>query len=265
MPPTETTTRDSAALSMDGSVALISGAARGQGEAMARLLVERGASVVIGDVLDADGMAVAKSLGAAAIFVHLDVTNKASWASAAAAAEDQFGSLDVLINNAGIVRAAPIESMTEEDYVDVFKVNQLGCFLGMQAVVPYFRKVERSSIVNISSIAGMQGQVGVVSYVSTKWAIRGMSRSAALELGKYGTRINTVLPGTIDTPMIKSSDFEHVDTAAMFGTLPIPRVGQAAEVAQVVAFLVCQAASYITGAEFVVDGGVLAGDTLMAK
>lgn len=244
---------------LDGRVALISGGARGQGEAEARLLVARGARVVIGDVLGDEGRAVAASLGADARFVALDVGDPSQWADAVEATNEAFGSLDVLVNNAGIVRAGAIESVPVDDFMEAVRVNQLGCFLGMQAVVPTMRTQGRGSIVNVSSIAGLQGVAGAVPYVATKWAIRGMTKTAAIELGHDGIRVNSVHPGVIDTLMTNNPQFEAVDKQAVFDAFPIPRIGTAEEVAEMVAFLASDASSYSTGAEFIVDGGAVAG------
>lgn len=249
--------------SLDGKVALVSGGSRGQGEAEARLLVDHGANVVIGDVRDDEGAAVAESLGGKAAYVHLDVTSGANWRTAVAVATETFGSLTTLVNNAGIVRTGFIETMAEEEYAAVVQVNQVGCFLGMQAAIPALRATGLgASIVNISSTAGFEGVPGVVAYVATKFAIRGMTKVAAIELGPFGIRVNSVHPGTIDTPMVSSPEFDSVDKDAVFGALPVPRIGKPTEVAEMVAFLASDAASYCTGAEYLVDGGALAGTAM---
>ena len=215
--------------------------------------------MVLGDVLVDEGRAVAASLGAAALFVDLDVTDPGGWAAAVAATLDAFGALDVLVNNAGIVRAGAIESVAVDDFMEAVAVNQLGCFLGMQAVIPTMKAAGRGSIVNVSSIAGLQGVAGAVPYVATKWAIRGMTKTAAIELGHDGIRVNSVHPGVIDTLMTNDPQFEAVDRQAVFDGFPIPRIGTPEEVAEVVAFLASDASSYCTGAEFIVDGGAVAG------
>jgi 3alpha(or 20beta)-hydroxysteroid dehydrogenase len=245
--------------SLAGKRAVITGGARGQGAAAARLFVESGASVVIVDVLDAPGQALAEELGPAAAYVRADVSSPSDWAAAVRTATDRFGGLDVLVNNAGIIRAAPLEDMALDTYNEVIAVNQVGCFLGMQAVTGPMRAAGGGAIVNISSVAGLKGVPGVIGYVASKWAIRGMTKAAALELGAYGIRVNSVHPGTVDTDMVNGPDFASVDRSAYFSGLPVPRIGQAEEVAALVAFLACDASGYITGGEFVIDGGELAG------
>ncbi len=244
---------------LDGKVALISGGARGQGESEARLLVARGARVVVGDVLADEGRAVAESLGPDGHFVELDVTDAASWAAAVAETVAVFGRLDVLVNNAGIVRAGTIETVALDDYMAAVHVNQVGCFLGMQSAIPALKAAGGGSIVNVSSIAGLQGVAGAVPYVATKWAIRGMTKTAAIELGHDGIRVNSVHPGVIDTAMTNDPQFAAVDRQAVFDGFPIPRIGAPEEVAELVAFLASDASSYCTGAEFIVDGGAVAG------
>ncbi len=245
--------------SLAGKRALITGAARGQGAAAARLFTDLGASVVIADVLDEAGAALADELGPAGSYAHLDVSDPTAWTAAVHAAAERIGGLDVLVNNAGIIRAAPLETMSLEDYQAVVSVNQVGCFLGMQAVTGPMRDAGGGSIVNISSVAGLKGVPGVIGYVASKWAIRGMTKTAALELGEYGIRVNSVHPGAIDTDMVNGPDFAAVDRSAYFSGLPVPRIGDPREVAALVGFLASDASSYITGREFVIDGGELAG------
>ena len=246
---------------LNGKVALICGGARGQGEAEARRFVAEGARVVLGDVLETECRAVVESLGEAARGLRLDVTQEEDWARAVATAQDSFGRLDVLVNNAGIVRTGFLEETSLADYRAVIEVNQVGTFLGMRAVVPAMRESGGGSIINISSNAGIEGVQGVIGYVASKWAIRGMTKTAALELGRYGIRVNSVHPGGVATPMIGADDFDSVDQDAVWSAQPIPRVGQPEEIANLVLFLASDESSYSTGSEFVADGGGLAGST----
>jgi 3alpha(or 20beta)-hydroxysteroid dehydrogenase len=244
---------------LSGTVALITGAARGQGEAEARLFVAEGARVMLGDVLDAEGKAVADSLGAAAAYLHHDVAEPESWRRFVGEAVSRFGRIDALVNNAGILRIAPIAQIALDDYMQVIRVNQVGCLLGMQAVIPAMSAQRRGSIVNISSTCGLEGTAGLVAYVASKFAIRGMTKTAALELGPQGIRVNAICPGGVDTPMGRGDDFTEIDTAAVYKSLPLGRIGQPREIANLALFLASDDASYCTGAEFVVDGGMLAG------
>ena len=244
---------------LEGKVALITGGARGQGEAEARLFTSEGAQVLIADVLDAEGAKVAAEIGDAAHYFHLDVTQEADWQAAVERTVATFGKLDVLVNNAGIVRTGLVESMGLASYMEVVNVNQVGVFLGMRAVVAPMRDACGGSIVNISSNAGLEGVEGVMSYVATKWAVRGMTKTAAIELGRYGIRVNSVHPGGVDTPMISGEALAGVDQDAAFASLPIPRIGRQEEIARLVLFLASDDASYSTGAEFTADGGRMAG------
>src|SRR5689334_22262444 len=177
---------------LDGKVAIVSGAARGQGEAEARMFVAEGAKVVLGDVLDDLGEKVAIDLGDAARYVHLDVTKPDDWKGAVDAAVSTFGKVDVLINNAGILKLGPIETQPLDEYLAVIHVNQVGCFLGMQAVIPAMKAAGGGSIVNTSSVSGLIGTVGLAAYTASKFAVRGMTKVAAMELGHSGIRVNSV-------------------------------------------------------------------------
>jgi len=241
---------------LEGKVALISGGARGQGEAEARRFVAEGAKVVIGDVLEAEGKAVADSIGDDCVFVPLDVTDESSWAAAVAATEEAFGPITVLINNAGILSFGLLDRVKREEYERLLQVNVVGVLLGMQAAVPSMVKAGGGSIVNISSTSGLQGLPFVGAYGSTKWAVRGMSKSAAIDFGHRGIRVNSVHPGGIDTPMVAGTSGE----APYYKRLPVPRMGSADEVANAVLFLASDEASYVTGAELAVDGGATCGD-----
>ena len=243
---------------LEGKVAIVTGGSRGMGEATVRLLVEDGARVVIGDVLDEPGEALAKELGEAVVFIHMDVTKKADWIAAVEASQ-ALGALNVLVNNAAIIFQKTIMDTTEEDFMKIVSINQLGVFLGMQSVFEAMKANGGGSIINVSSIDGLQSKNSLVAYSSTKWAVRGMTKAAALEMGKFGIRVNSVHPGGIYTAM-HGSDFISLEEANNFyKSHAIPRVGLPREVAALSAFLASDEASYTTGTEFVADGGWSAG------
>jgi len=239
---------------LDGKVVLISGAARGQGETEARLFAEEGARVGLGDVLDAAGEAVAKELGDAAFYAHLDVREEADWAHFVASARERWGRVDGLVNNAAIFRSKPFLETSLEDYREVIEVNQVGTFLGMQAAAPAMRESGGGSIVNVSSIAGLRAVPGSISYVSSKFAIRGLTRTAAHELGRLGIRVNSLHPGGVDTDMVPGEQ----KTPETYAAQPLARISESIEQARVVLFLISDDSSYCTGAEFVADGGLMA-------
>jgi 3alpha(or 20beta)-hydroxysteroid dehydrogenase len=241
-------------------VAIVTGGARGMGEATVRLFIEHGAKVVIGDLLDKEGEALAKELGANAAYVHMDVSSPDDWQKAVARAQ-QFGPLNVLVNNAAVVHMASIVDTTPEDYMRVIKINQLGTFLGIQAAIAPMKAAGKGSIINISSIDGMQSKNALSAYSSSKWAVRGLTKSAAIELGKYNIRVNSVHPGGIFTVMggKYSDDADPSVMDAFYQNFPIPRVGLPHEVAYVTLFLATDEASYSTGGEFLADGGWAAG------
>ena len=243
---------------LEGAVALITGAARGQGEAEARLFAAEGARVVLADVLDADGEAVAADIGDQARYVHLDVSKEDDWAAAVAATEDAFGPLSVLVNNAAILRFTTIADTTLEEYLQVIMVNQVGTFLGMRAAIDPMTRAGGGSIVNISSIDGIGSKNSLVAYSSSKGAIRSMTKTAALELGQHRIRVNSVHPGGVFTPM--NGDISKDTFDAAHAQLALQRSAMPDEIAAMVLFLASDEASYCTGAEFVVDGGWLAGD-----
>ena len=243
---------------LDGRVALVTGGARGIGEAYVRALHGAGARVVIADILDADGRALAADLGEGALFVHLDVTDEGEWDAAVAASVDSFGSVDVLVNNAGIANAAPIEHLTTEKWNTVIAVNLTGVFFGCRAVVPIMKAQGRGSIVNISSVEGMRGSPGLHGYTAAKFGVRGLSQSLAVELGPAGIRVNSVHPGMLPPMRTSKTSADPEWRAKMIKAVPMRREGRVEEVAHAVLFLASDEASYITGTEIVVDGGYLA-------
>lgn len=245
---------------LSGKVAIITGGARGQGAAHARMFVEQGAQVVLGDVLHDEGKAVAAELGDEACYVGLDVTLEADWANAVATALDRYGRLDVLVNNAGISGLAPLAQMSLDFYLQVVHVNQVGAFLGMRAVLPAMSEAGHGSIINISSIEGLVGGPGCVAYSASKHAVVGMTKSAAIELAPLGIRVNSVNPGPVDTPMARLAEAAGIDvTQIVAAKSPMGRMGTVEEIARFVCFLASDESSYCTGSTFVVDGGWLAG------
>ncbi len=249
---------------LDGKVALITGGGRGMGAVEARHFVAEGAMVAITDVLDDEGKALAAELGDAAIYQRLDVTQEDAWPAAVKAALDAFGTLNVLVNNAGIGEAAPLEEMTLESYRRVTEINQTGVFLGMRAVVKPMTAAGGGSILNISSIDGMMGMNQLMGYVASKWAVRGMTKAAARELGPKGIRVNSIHPGFIASGMgVPPGE----DAAPIFDLLgdycthlaPLGRAGTSEDIAKLALFLASDESSYCTGSEFVADGGLTSG------
>jgi 3alpha(or 20beta)-hydroxysteroid dehydrogenase len=234
----------------DGKVALISGGARGMGAAHARFLVAEGAKVVIGDILDEEGAAIADALGDAARYVHLDVTRPEQWKAAVSTAIEQFGCLNVLVNNAGIVALGPLKSFDLAKWQSVIDVNLTGTLLGMQAAVDPMTAAGGGSIINISSIEGLRGAPFVHPYVASKWAVRGLTKSAALELAPLNIRVNSVHPGFVRTPMTAHLSEDMV-------VIPLGRAADPEEVSTFVVFLASDEARYATGSEFIVDGGLV--------
>jgi 3alpha(or 20beta)-hydroxysteroid dehydrogenase len=230
------------------------------GACEARRFVAEGARVVLGDVLDAEGEALAKELGDAAHYRHLDVTSEADWQAAVEHTTRDFGRLDILINNAGIIRTGAIEHTALEDFEAVIQVNQIGTFLGIKSVIGAMRAAGGGSIINISSVAGLMGVARLPGYVASKHAVRGLTKVAALELGHDGIRVNSVHPGGVDTPMLSGDvTIDPAQRDAVYGANPIPRIGQPEDVANVVLFLASDESAYCTGGEYLVDGGATAG------
>ncbi|MEU0540359.1 SDR family oxidoreductase [Nocardia sp. NPDC005978] len=240
---------------LSGRVALISGAASGMGASHARAFIAEGAAVMLGDIADDAAARLAAELGDRAASVHLDVTRLADWEAAVAATVDRFGALNVLVNNAGILDGGSIGTYTEKQWNNIIAINLTGPFLGLTAARDALVAARPAAVVNISSAAGIQGVPGVHGYTASKFGVRGLTKSAALELAPHGVRVNSVHPGGILTPMLGAPEDAPVDRAAN----PLARLGSPAEVTSMVVFLASEESSYCNGAEFVVDGGMTAG------
>jgi 3alpha(or 20beta)-hydroxysteroid dehydrogenase len=239
-----------------GKVALITGGARGQGAADARLFVAEGACVVVADVRDDEGQALVDNLGGQSRYVHLDVRRPDEWAAGLDVTAREFGSLTTLVNNAGVLTFGGVDTPLDR-YRETIEVNQVGCFLGMQFAAPMMTQ-SGGTIVNIASTAGLVGLGNMMAYTASKWAIRGMTKAAAVELAAKGIRVNAVLPGSVDTDMLHRT-FGPTPPPEAFATVPMGRAGTAEELAEAVLFLASDASSYCTGQELVIDGGSLSG------
>jgi 3alpha(or 20beta)-hydroxysteroid dehydrogenase len=235
---------------LDARVAIVTGGARGQGAAEARLFADEGATVFVTDVLRDEGAKTAAEIGGT--FVAHDVTDPAQWSTLVARVIDECDRLDILINNAGILRWERMVETTLDSWNEVVAVNQTGVFLGMHAVAPQMITQKSGSIVNISSVGGLRGASACFSYAATKWAVRGMTKGAAIELGPHGIKVNSIHPGIIDTPMMGGHNLDGL--TARIG-VPLERYAQPEEVAKLALWLVSDDNSYSTGAEFVIDGG----------
>ena len=240
---------------LQGKVAIVTGAAQGMGAAHATEFIKQGAKVILTDLNEEKGAALAAELGENALFIKQDVTSEQGWADVVAQAEEKFGPVNVLVNNAGISVNKFMLEMSLDEYMKIVNINQVSVFLGMKAVANSMVKAGGGSIVNISSINGLVG--GAIGYTDTKFAVRGMTKAAALNLAHMGIRVNSVHPGVIATPMIMQEDAkEAIEEFAKF--IPLKRVSQPEEVSQLVVYLASDESSYSTGAEFVVDGGITA-------
>ncbi|WP_343234223.1 glucose 1-dehydrogenase [Microbacterium salsuginis] len=247
----------SAGFDLDGRVALVTGGARGIGEGAVRALHAAGGRVVVADRGETRGRKLEAELGDRVRFEPLDVTDEKRWDAVIASTLDTFGALDVLVNNAGIANAAPIEHMTTAKWNAAIGVNLTGVFFGCRAVVPVMKAQfaesgSGGSIINLSSVDGMRGSPGVHAYTASKWGVRGLTKSLAVELGPSGIRVNSVHPGFVRTPMTARIDPEHLD-------IPLGRPGTPGDIAGTIVFLASDASAWTTGAEFVVDGGMIAG------
>lgn len=239
----------------DGKVALVTGGARGMGASHVEGLVEEGARVVAADILEAEGKDLAARFGESAMFAKLDVTHDHEWEDVVRMTEERFGPIDILVNNAGIVAYGTLVDMTPAEFKHVLDINLYGCFLGMHYTIPSLRKAGGGVIINVSSTAGMMGYGQIGAYVASKWGVRGLTKTAALELGAEGIRVMSIHPGPIATPM--TADLGDELTMAQ----PIARFGKPEEVTALMMFLASDA-TYSTGSEFIVDGGALLGPAM---
>jgi len=248
---------------LENKTALITGAARGIGAASARRFVSEGARVAIADRRVEEGEAIAAELNAehegSAIFVELDITQEEGWASAVDQVISAFGGLDVLVNNAGMIRVAPLDKTDLELFQKVLNTNLVGAFLGIRAVTDLMQAQGGGSIINFSSVQGLEGREGMSAYAASKFGVRGLSKTAAIELGPKGIRVNVVIPGPTKTKMTERKDWTDEQYDEAYGGYPLGRMAEAREIADVVLFLASDESSYCTGADYVVDGGVLVG------
>lgn len=240
---------------LDNKVAIITGAAQGMGAAHARLFVAEGAKVVLTDLNEEKGHAFAAELGENAVFVKQNVVSEEDWATVLATAEEKFGPVNILVNNAGITMAKNMLDVTVEEYKRIVDINQVSVFIGMKTVAGSMMKAGGGSIVNISSMNGLVA--GAIGYTDTKFAVRGMTKAAAINLAPMGIRVNSVHPGVIATPMVMQEDTKAA-VEAFSKHIPLKRVAQPEEVSNMVLFLASDDSSYSTGSEFVIDGGMTA-------
>ena len=238
---------------LDGKIAVVTGGARGIGAEIARAMIAEGAKVVIGDVLERDAETLSEELGASAKFVHLDVTRPDDWEIAVATAIRTYGKLNVLVNNAGIANYGPIDQYRRADWDRIIAINLTGVFNGITAAIPALKDAGGGSIINMSSLAGLRGEAGMPGYVATKFAVRGLTKAAALDLARYGIRVNSIHPGIVQTPLSAEGPKVSMSHVAM------DRVGEPVEIANLAVFLATDESSFSTGAEFIADGGELAG------
>lgn len=241
---------------LEGKVAVITGASGGIGQTVARLFSEAGAAVLLTDIKKPEGEIA--TAGSGVQFVCQDVTDSNAWNTVIAKAEAEFGAVSILVNNAGVASApTSLEDLGDEEYRRIVEANQFSCFYGMRAVTPSMIRAGGGSIINISSVAGLKAQPGAIAYVASKFAVTGMTKTAALDLAKYNIRVNSVHPGLVDTPMVRpeGSDKAFEGVLEFASSLPIPRPGQPGEIASLIAYLASDASSFCTGGVFPVDGG----------
>ncbi len=242
---------------LSNQTALITGGARGIGAAMARLFIQEGAAVIITDILKTEGELTAAALGKNCLFVPHDVTLASAWKQVVSLGEARMGPISVLVNNAGVVLNKDIQHTTQEDFESILRINTTGPFLGIEALLPSMQKHRKGSIINISSIAGLVGFTNCIAYVTSKYALRGMTKAAALELAKDGIRVNSIHPGVIKTPMTMNDEMaDRIDQIS--AAIPMGRIGEPIEIASLALYLASDESSYCTGAEFTADGGLTA-------
>lgn len=242
-----------------GKVAVVSGAAQGMGAATARLFAAEGARTVLGDVLEDKGRATAREIGGDAVFHPLDVRSDASWSALVEWTLAQFGTIDILVNNAAILHFTAIEDLVAEEAERVLGINVLGVMLGVKHVAPVMKRAGKGVIVNISSVDGLRGCNGLSAYTASKWAVRGLTKSQAFELGPSGIRVCSVHPGGVNTDMGNPLGRDRAELDKDFTRVPLQRIGEPEEIARTTLFIASDDASYITGAEIAVDGGWSAG------
>lgn len=249
---------------LQGEIAFISGGARGLGRAIAEAFVQEGAQVCVADIRFDLAQDTAREIGSGVIAAELDVTDEESWSTALASCEQSFGPITVLVNNAGVAEGAPIDATSLESYRRVTEVNQTGVFLGMKSVIPSMKRAGRGSIINMSSIDGMVGSPRIISYIASKWAVRGMTKAVAMEMGPYSIRVNSIHPGHVVTELglpdgVSATAISDMVTSHTERHAPLQRTGLPSEIAAMAVFLASGESSYCTGSEFVVDGGFTAG------
>ncbi len=241
---------------LDGKVAVITGGAGGMGKIHAKLFVAEGAKVVIADLSSSDGEKTAEELGEQAIFIELDVTDEENWTSLVEKTEERFGPINILVNNAGIVVSKSIQDTSLEDFRTTSRINQDGVFLGIKNIFGSMKKAGGGSIVNISSISGIVGNMNNSAYVASKFAVRGLTKAAAAEYAPHDIRVNSVHPGTIRTPMTEQPDVQEM-IKKIEKQIPMQRIAEPEEISNLVLYLASDESTYSTGTEFVADGGLI--------
>lgn len=240
---------------LEGKVAIVTGAAQGMGASHVKRFIKEGAKVVFTDINEELGKSFEDELGENAKFVKQDVTSEADWKNVVDQTVETFGGIDILVNNAGISMSTPLLDLSEKDYRKIVDINQVSVFLGIKAVVPTMSEAKSGSIINISSMNGLVG--GAVGYTDTKFAVRGITKAAALQVGALGIRVNSVHPGVVETPMVTEGD--AVELIKEFAKhIPVQRIAKPEEVSNLVLYLASDESAYSTGSEFVIDGGLTA-------